>query len=189
MCVCVCVDCFTWSSLRLWWASVNRQLIFHEEPAQSVWWLRHELDDRWFDSSQRQDIFYRSEHLGRMCGPPILLFKGYGELFTGGKACRDANVNTHLNLSPKLRMCGAIPPLPYTPSRCKQERLKSRRVSGHNGAKSTPQNLCSWKKSSNNLRINTVQTLLPRPHIDSFHRVSEGPELTVLLWTLRYAVR
>jgi len=36
--------------------------------------------------------------------------------FTAGKAAGGIKLATHLKLGPKLRMCGAIPPLPYMPS-------------------------------------------------------------------------
>jgi hypothetical protein len=49
----------------------------------------------------------------RLWDPTSLLLNGYRRFFPGGKVGgRDAKFPVHLNLVPKLRMSGAIPPLP-----------------------------------------------------------------------------
>ena len=46
-------------------------------------------------------------------GPPSFLLKAYQTLFPGVEIGRGARVTAHLHLVPKLRITGAIPPLPY----------------------------------------------------------------------------
>jgi len=57
-----------------------------------------------------------SKCLERIRGPPSPLLKAYEALFPGVESGRGARVTAHLHLVPKLRITGAILPLPYIPS-------------------------------------------------------------------------
>jgi hypothetical protein len=48
----------------------------------------------------------------RLWGPPSLLSNGYGGPDANGQAAGACNSTAHLHLVPRLRMYGAIPPLP-----------------------------------------------------------------------------
>jgi len=48
----------------------------------------------------------------RLWGPPSILYSAYRELFPSGQSGRGMGLNTHLHLMPRLRIRGAIPPLP-----------------------------------------------------------------------------
>jgi hypothetical protein len=51
----------------------------------------------------------------RLCRPPSVPSNGYRGPFPSVKR-RSVNLNTHRHLAPRLKISGAIPLLPYTPS-------------------------------------------------------------------------
>jgi hypothetical protein len=64
--------------------------------------VRVSVGSRIFSSPCRPD---------RLWGPPSLLYNGYRRLFLRG-----VKLTTHLQLVPRSRKCGSIPPLPHMPS-------------------------------------------------------------------------
>jgi hypothetical protein len=73
-------------------------------------WLRARrpgFSSRW---GQSCNFFSSPSRPDRLWGPPGLLFSGYRRLFPRVK------LTTHPHLVPRLRMCGAMPPLPNTSS-------------------------------------------------------------------------
>jgi len=61
------------------------------------------------------DYFSSLPRPDQLWGPPSLLSNGYLGLLPWGQIGRVVKLTTHLQLVPRLRMCGDIPPLPHTP--------------------------------------------------------------------------
>jgi hypothetical protein len=53
----------------------------------------------------------RSVFMPPLWGSPTLLSNGYRALFSLEKRDRNVKLTTRLHLIPRLRMCGAVPPL------------------------------------------------------------------------------
>jgi len=70
-----------------------------------------------FDSQQGQwkDPFSKPPRSDRFWSH---LSNGHRRLFSSGKSGRGVKLTTHIYIQPRLRMRGAIPPLPHTSSWC-----------------------------------------------------------------------
>jgi len=94
------------------------KILFH--PVWSVYWLGYGLDIRGSTPGRRREVilFLFATASRPRWGPFSVLFNGHSTLFPRGLNVRSVKLTTHLNLVPRLKMGGAVPPFPHTSSWC-----------------------------------------------------------------------
>jgi hypothetical protein len=105
--------CFMWM-----WNRMQLNCVYYMKQgtavAQSVWHLRYWLGDRGQIPVRGWEFFSlppRPEHLW---GPPSLPSDGYRGVLPRRQSGCGVKITTHLHLVHRLRMRGAIPPIPHT---------------------------------------------------------------------------
>jgi hypothetical protein len=89
---------------------------FFPTPPSSIQWLGYGSDDTGFESHLGKDIFIFLKASRHPPGPTPASYTMDTRVISHGKSGRSVKLTTHLRPGPRLRMSGAIPLLPYTPS-------------------------------------------------------------------------
>jgi hypothetical protein len=112
----------------VWSSAVQAaDLVFCDENSVTVSFFFISVDDPGSSLDTDKKFFSSSEHQDGFPGTPIVLFSGcWGSFSGGGEVKRTGHRGDHyLHLVPRLRVNGAIPVLPNTPSRRGQGHLCS----------------------------------------------------------------